>query len=128
MLPWPTNSLPPIMLIMIRRQPIRDTAPEGEKKRANLYRSAFPDLHFTVEEVIADGDKVVARYSARGTHKGELNGIAPTGKSTNVSGVTIARIANGKVAESWVNWDALGLMRQLGVVPEHAAKSKTATR
>lgn len=102
--------------------------PEGEKKRANLYRSAFPDLHFTIEEVIADGDKVVARYSARGTHKGELNGIAPTGKSTNVSGVTIVRIANGKIAESWVNWDALGLMRQLGVVPEHAAKSKTATR
>jgi len=102
--------------------------PEGEKRRVNLYRSAFPDLHFTVEDVIADGDRVVARYTARGTHKGELNGIAPTGKHINVSGVTVSRIANGKIAESWVNWDALGMMQQLGIVPEHAAKSKVAAK
>jgi steroid delta-isomerase-like uncharacterized protein len=102
--------------------------PEGEKRRANLYRSAFPDLRFTVEDVIADGDRVVARYSARGTHKGELNGIPATGKQITVTGMTVARIANGKVAESYVNWDALGLMQQLGVVPENAAKTKAAAR
>jgi steroid delta-isomerase-like uncharacterized protein len=102
--------------------------PEGEKRRATLYRSAFPDLRFTVEDVIADGDRVVARYSARGTHKGELNGIAPTGKQVNVSGVSIVRFANGKIVEGWANWDALGLMQQLGTVPEQTGKTKAATR
>jgi predicted ester cyclase len=70
----------------------------------------------------------VARYSARGTHKGELNGIAPTGKQVNVSGVSIVRFANGKIVEGWANWDALGLMQQLGTVPEQTGKTKAATR
>ncbi len=101
--------------------------PESEKKRATLYRPAFPDLRLTIEDTIAEGERVVIRWSCRGTHKGDLSGIAPTGKQFTISGVSIARIAGGKMAEGWVNWDALGLMQQLGVVPE-LAKAKAATR
>ena len=92
--------------------------PEGEKKRATLYRNAFPDLRFTIEDIIAESETVVARWSCRGTHKGDLNGIPPTGKQIIITGVSIVRFTNGKMIEGWVNWDALGLMQQLGVVPE----------
>jgi steroid delta-isomerase-like uncharacterized protein len=99
--------------------------PESEKKRATLYRNAFPDLRLTVENLIAEGETVVARWSCHGTHKGELNGIPPTGKQFTISGVTIAHFENGKMVEGWVNWDAFGLMQQLGLVPE-IAKTKVA--
>jgi steroid delta-isomerase-like uncharacterized protein len=99
--------------------------PESEKKRATLYRTAFPDLRLTIEDIIAEGDAVMARWSCRGTHKGDLSGIAPTGKQFTISGVSIARLANGKMVEGWINWDALGLMQQLGVVAE-TAKTKAA--
>ena len=103
--------------------------PESEKKRATLYRTAFPDLRLTVEDIIAEGETVVARWSCRGTHKGDLNGIAPTGKPFNITGVSIARFTNGKMSEGFVNWDALGLMQQLGVVLELAkSKAVAATR
>jgi steroid delta-isomerase-like uncharacterized protein len=92
--------------------------PESEKKRANLYRTAFPDVRFTIEDLIAEGETVTARWSCRGTHKGDLNGIAATGKQFSITGVSNARFTNGKMVEGWVNWDALGLMQQLGVVPE----------
>ena len=101
--------------------------PESEKKRATLYRTAFPDVRLTIEDIIAEGETVMTRWSCRGTHKGDLRGIAPTGKQVNISGVTIARLANGKFVEGWVNWDALGLMQQLGVVPE-LAKAKAVAR
>jgi len=94
--------------------------PESEKKRVTLYRNAFPDIRFTIEDMLAEGETVVARWSCRGTHKGELNGIAPTGKQFNINGISIARFTNGKMFEGFVNWDALGLMQQLGVVPELA--------
>ncbi|HEV1996043.1 MAG TPA: ester cyclase [Candidatus Acidoferrum sp.] len=99
--------------------------PESEKKRATLYRTAFPDIRLTIEDIIAEGETVMTRWSCRGTHKGDLSGIAPTGKEFNITGVTIARLSNGKLAEGYVNWDALGLMQQLGVVPE-LAKAKAA--
>jgi steroid delta-isomerase-like uncharacterized protein len=92
--------------------------PDSEKRRASLYRNAFPDIHLTIEDVIAEGETVMTRWSCRGTHKGELNGIAPTGKQFTISGVTVARVSNGKIAEGYVNWDALGMMQQLGVVPQ----------
>jgi steroid delta-isomerase-like uncharacterized protein len=92
--------------------------PESEKKRVNLYRNAFPDIRFTVDDILTEGETVVARWSCRGTHKGELNGIAPTNKQFHISGISIARFTNGKMFEGYVNWDALGLMQQLGVVPE----------
>ncbi len=100
--------------------------PESERKRVTLYRNAFPDLHLTIEDLIAEGDTVMARWSCHGTHKGDLNGIAPTGKQFTISGVTVARLLNGKLAEAYVNWDALGLMQQLGVVPQLAAKAQAA--
>jgi predicted ester cyclase len=87
----------------------------------------FPDLRFTIEDIIAEGETVVARYSVRGTHKGDLGGIAPTGKQVTVYGVTISHFANGKIVEGSANWDALGLMQQLGVVPE-LAKTKVAAK
>jgi steroid delta-isomerase-like uncharacterized protein len=92
--------------------------PESEKKRVNLYRNAFHDLRLNMEDLIADGETVVARWSCRGVHKGELNGIAPTGKQVAITGVTIVHFTNGKIVEGYVTWDALGLMRQLGIVPE----------
>ena len=98
--------------------------PDSEKMRAALYRTAFPDLHLTIEDVIAEGETVMTRWSCRGTHKGDLNGIAPTGKHITITGLTVARVSNGKIVEGYVNWDALGLMQQLGVVPQLANRAK----
>jgi steroid delta-isomerase-like uncharacterized protein len=90
---------------------------EDFKQFAALYRSAFPDVHIEIEDQIAEGDKVTSRWVAQGTHEGELMGIAPTGNRVTVAGMTIDRIADGKVAETWDNYDALGMMQQLGVIP-----------
>jgi len=103
--------------------------PESEKKRVTLYRTAFADMRLTIEDLIAEGETVVARWTCRGAHKGDLNGIAPTGKQIAISGVSVVRFAGGKMVEGWINWDALGMMQQLGVVPELGkAKSATAVR
>jgi steroid delta-isomerase-like uncharacterized protein len=99
--------------------------PESERKRVTLYHTAFPDLKLTIEDIIAEGETVMARWSCRGTHKGDLRGIAPTGKQFIITGLSVARFTDGKMAEGWINWDALGLMQQLGVVPE-LAKTKVA--
>jgi steroid delta-isomerase-like uncharacterized protein len=79
--------------------------------------AAFPDMHFTVDELIAEGDTVVARLTGHGAHQGSLGGIPPTGKQATVVGVTIYRIAAGKLAEQWEYFDNLGLLQQLGVIP-----------
>jgi steroid delta-isomerase-like uncharacterized protein len=100
--------------------------PESERKRATLYRTAFPDLRMTIEDLFADGENVITRWSCHGTHKGDLNGIAPTGKQIHITGVSITRFSHDKMVEGFVNWDALGLMRQLGVVPQLAAKAQAA--
>ena len=91
--------------------------PESAKQFAAAMRSAFPDFHYTVEDQIAEGDRVVTRWTARGTHEGEFQGIPPTGKQVTITGIGIFRIANGKIIESWTNADMLGLMQQLGAVP-----------
>jgi hypothetical protein len=78
--------------------------------------AAFPDLHIDVEDMIAEGDKVVARVTASGTHQGEFMGIAPTGNRVEFSAIDIARIAEGKIVEHWSNSDQLGMMQQLGVM------------
>jgi steroid delta-isomerase-like uncharacterized protein len=85
------------------------------------YRSAFPDARSSVEDQIAEGDKVVTRWRARGTHRGPLGPIAATGREFEMDGVTIERIEDGQIAEVWVARDELGLLRQLGVVPEPEA-------
>jgi steroid delta-isomerase-like uncharacterized protein len=102
--------------------------PESEKKRATLYRNAMPDFNLKIEELFADGETVTARWSCRGTHKGDLNGIAPTGKQIAITGISIVRFAGGKMVEGWVSWDALGLMQQLGVVPELAKAKAVAAK
>lgn len=99
--------------------------PESERKRANLYRSAFPDLRLTIENIISEGDTVMARWSCQATHKGELSGIPATGIRIAITGISIARFSSGKIAEGWVQWDALGMMHQLGVIPAQV-KAKTA--
>ena len=90
---------------------------EGAKASISGYRAAFPDLHITVEEQIAEGEYVTTRWSAKGTHEGDLMGIAPTGKQATVTGITIDKIVDGRIVESRTNWDNLGLFQQLGVVP-----------
>ena len=90
---------------------------EGLRQFVSMIRSALPDLRITLEDDIAEGDKVVSRWRAQGTHQGELMGIAPTGNEVTITGITIHRIEDGKIVEEWENWDALGLMQQIGAVP-----------
>jgi steroid delta-isomerase-like uncharacterized protein len=90
---------------------------DGAKASITGYRDAFPDLKITIEDQIAGGDGVATRWSASGTHQGELMGMPATGKQATVTGITIDRIVDGRIAESWTNWDTLGLMQQLGAVP-----------
>ena len=86
---------------------------EGIKQVVSMFRSAFPDLKITIEDQIAEGDKVCSRAITRGTHRGEIFGIPPTGKSVLMRGITIVRVVNGRIAESWVSNDVMGLMNQL---------------
>jgi steroid delta-isomerase-like uncharacterized protein len=82
------------------------------------HRRAFPDAHSTVEDQLAEGDKVVTRWRARGTHRGELGPVPATGHAFEMDGVTIERIADGRIAEVWVARDELGLLHQLGLAPQ----------
>ena len=97
-----------------------DQGREAYKRFAIEMRTAFPDLQITVEDQVAEGDKVVTRWRARGTHTGEFQGIPPTGKPGEMSGTIIDRIADGKIIECWSNTDDLGLLQQLGAVPAPA--------
>lgn len=91
--------------------------PEGFKQFVSIFRSAFPDIHVTIEDQITEEDRVVTRWTARMTHKGELMGIPATGKQVVVTGISINRFVGDKSVEAWDNWDELGMMQQLGVVP-----------
>lgn len=97
--------------------------PESHRKLTNYYLTAFPDTKFTIEDTFAEGDRVFLRWNVRGTHRGNLGGIPPTGKNVNVSGMVAFRVANNKITESWTNWDALGLFRQIGVVSEQTGRA-----
>lgn len=90
----------------------------GIQALAATWRTAFPDLLFTVEAEWADADTVVTRWTARGTHRNALRGIPPTGKRVVVAALEVSRIADGKIAEQWLAWDTLGLLQQLGGVLE----------
>jgi steroid delta-isomerase-like uncharacterized protein len=91
--------------------------PEGVKQHLTAARAAFPDLSWTIEDMLADGDKVVTRYTYSGTHGGEFMGIPPTGKSFRATGIAIDRIAGGRIAEEWEARDTLGAMQQIGILP-----------
>lgn len=91
--------------------------PDGVKQYIATMREAFPDVEFTIEDQIAEGDRVVTRWTASGTHQGEFAGIPPTGKQAEVSGIAITRVAGGKFVEGWTNWGVYGLLQQLGAIP-----------
>jgi predicted ester cyclase len=91
---------------------------EVARQEAADFREGFPDVVSTIEDLIAEGDKVVARWRARATHQGEYMGIPPTGKEVEFTGISVYRIEAGKIAESWNEEDELGLMRQIGAVAE----------
>ena len=90
---------------------------EARKQSIAMYIAAFPDIHFTVDDQIAEGDIVATRWTSTGTHKGEMMGIPPTGVHATTTGIFISRIVDGKMVEEWNSWDVLGLMQQLGVMP-----------
>src|SRR5439155_18253613 len=95
---------------------------EAEKQSIAGYREAFPDIHITIEEIFATGDKVVYRWTGQGTFENELMGLPPTGEQGDpVRGITIDRHEGGKVAETWSQWDTLTFMRDIGAIPEQAA-------
>jgi steroid delta-isomerase-like uncharacterized protein len=99
----------------IQREPLR--GPEAYKGFIAGLLAAFPDLQFTVEDIVAEGDKVAIRWTNRGTHGGALMGVPPTGRRVEASGIWIHRLAGGKVVEEWGESDVLGMLQQLGVVP-----------
>ena len=90
---------------------------EPAKQLISRFLTAFPDGRYTIEDMIAEGDRVVVRQTFRGTHRGNFMGIAPTGKQVTVTEIEIFRVANGRGVENWTNSDDLGLLHQLGVVP-----------
>ena len=90
---------------------------EGLKQVFAMFRTAFPDMTLTIDDQIAEGDKVVSRLTARGTHQGEMMGIPPTGKTMNMNVIDILRLQDGQITEHWGESDNLGMMQQLGVIP-----------
>ncbi len=90
---------------------------EGFKQAVRMVHAAFPDIRYTFEDMIAEGDRVATRWTLRGTQTGEFLGIPPTGKAVVVTGINVLRFANGQIVECWETWDRLGLMQQLGVLP-----------
>jgi steroid delta-isomerase-like uncharacterized protein len=96
-------------------QPI--TGQEGARAFMGMYVTAFPDLHFKVDQLTASGNYVISRYTATGTHQGPLGNIPPTERRGEVHGCTVAEIENGQIVREWLYWDSAHLLRQLGVLP-----------
>lgn len=90
---------------------------EAQQKVVEMYLRAFPDLHFTIEQILATGSSVVTRWHAVGTHRGELMGIAATNKRGDVRGCTVNELKNGKIVREWTYWDGATLLRNIGVLP-----------
>jgi len=90
---------------------------EGFKQLSMLFRSAFPDLHGEIEDMLAEGDKVAVRSRWLGTNTGSLQGMPPTGKAFDITETGIFRVVDGKVTDNWVSFDMFGLLQQLGVIP-----------
>ena len=111
----------------VAHSPFPGTSPDrdGAKQAFNIFLTATPDGYHTVDDLIAEGDKVLARITGYGTHTGELLGIPPTGKQIMATGIAIWRIADGKIVEHWSEVDTLGLLQQLGVVPAMGQASES---
>ena len=97
--------------------PDQPTDPEGVKAVVGMFRSGMPDLRVVVEDMIAEGDKVVWRWTIRGTHTGPFQQLPATGKQVTITGINIVRIAGGQLVENWGEVDMLGLLQQLGAIP-----------
>ena len=101
----------------VRHDPGREIhGPEENRQFIKGFRAAFPDVHFTVLDQIAEGDKVAVRYRLQGTHLGDFQGMPPTRKQVGYSGILIYRVANGRIAEQWTEFDLLGFLKQLGAL------------
>jgi steroid delta-isomerase-like uncharacterized protein len=100
--------------------------PEAYKRQVTRFIMGFPDLRFTVEDMVGEKEKVAVVWTISGTHKGEFMGIPPTNKRISVDGITINHIANGKIMDSYISWDALGVFQQLGAPPMGQAKDAAA--
>lgn len=96
--------------------PAAMTGRDSARQFMKIYVTAFPDLRFTIDQMLAEGDFVVTRWTATGTHRGELMGIAPTGRRTVTRGCTVGEIKNGHAVRDWVYWDTGHLLKQLGVL------------
>ena len=111
--------------VVLRHSHVTVTGLETYKQSMAVFHAAFPDLHFIVEDVVAQGDQVLARWMMTGTQRGDLQGHPASGKSMQVAGMSLFRLANGKIQEIWVSQDRLGMQQQLGwiptIVPNHAA-------
>jgi predicted ester cyclase len=94
--------------------------PQDVKEFIQMYLAAFPDARVTVDEAIGEGDMVAMRWTGRGTHEGELMGIAPTKKQVTITGISFLKFKNGKCVEEYTNWDTLGMLQQIGAVPAMA--------
>lgn len=101
---------------VIAHTPYGDIKGKEGLKQFNMLLKAFPDIHMTIEDQIAEGDKVVNRFTFTGTQKGEFMGIAPTGKSFKFTGINIQKIVNGKFMEGWSTMDIFSLYQQLGAI------------
>jgi len=100
--------------------------PEAYKRTVTRFLTGFPDLRFSIEDVVAEEEKLAVSWNFSGTHKGKYMGILATNTKVSVDGITIHHIVNGKIMDSYVSWDALGMMQQLGAVPA-LEKTKDAT-
>jgi steroid delta-isomerase-like uncharacterized protein len=94
---------------------------EGFEQAVRMMHAAFPDIHYTIEDMIVEGDRIATRWTLQGTHEGEFLGIPATGKQVSVKGIHILRFAGGKIVECWETWDQIGMLRQLGALPESSA-------
>ena len=92
---------------------------DGHKQRLLRIHRALPDVHLTIEDMIVAGDRVVSRLTLRGTQRETFMGIPPTGRRVTVTGIDIARVSDGKIVEQWAEMDTLGLIQQLGALPQH---------
>jgi predicted ester cyclase len=88
---------------------------DGFKQLVTLYRTAYPDLRITIDDIVAEGETVAMRWTGRGTHLGDLSGIAPTARPATVTGIVFSRVVGGKIVEDFESFDELGMLRQLGV-------------
>jgi steroid delta-isomerase-like uncharacterized protein len=95
---------------------------DAQKQRIRALRNAFPDLRLTIDDLIAQGEKVVFRLTVHGTHQGTFMGIPPTGKNVSISAIDIVRFVDDQIVEHWGLMDSLGLMQQLGVMPKPGGK------